>query len=275
MKVTYKTEIKPTAAQIIKIEKIMGICCWIYNRYIALNVRLHKMYQRGLLSEKQMRFMTADDFEHYIDGRIATEKKFFWLKQCDRYTQKIILTNAENAFKKFFLGEAGFPRLKNSDRNAVKLCLKSRKNDVWLVQRHKINVPTLGFIKLKEYGYLPTNTSILKGIISREAGRYYVGITVKGEWQNNKIKKQNAVLVNDINNVEQKLLIDDRIVKIERKIRREKRGLERKYADRKKAKGFSNIKKQKQKIMKLEQKLRFIQRDCRVKFNNIDENKKI
>lgn len=63
-------------------------------------------------------------------------------------------------------------------------------------------------------------------------------------------------------------------MKIERKIRREKRGLERKYADRKKAKCFSNIKKQKQKIMKLEQKLRFIQKDCRVKFNNIDENKK-
>ena len=89
-------------------------------------------------------------------------------------------------------------------------------------KKQLVNVPTLGFIKLKEYGYLPTNTSILKGIISREAGRYYVGITAKGERQNNKIKKQNAVLVNDINNVEQELLIDDRIVKIERKSRQKK-----------------------------------------------------
>lgn len=271
MEITYKTEIKPTAEQIIKIERCMKICCWIYNRYIMTNIRLNKMYQRGLLSQKQTRFITADDFEHYINMRTATKKKFLWLKQCDRYTRKIILINAENAFKKYSRQEADFPKLKNFTENTVKLHLKGRKNNEWLVQRHRINVPSLGFVRLKEYGYLPVGSFVRKGIISREVGRYYISVSVNGERINNKEKKQNTT---SADTAEQKKLIDDRITKIERKIRREKRSLNRKYAEVDDNRRFSNIEKQKQKIMKLEQKLQFMQKDCRDKFNDIGTNKK-
>ncbi len=51
-----------------------------------------------------------------------------------------------------------------------------------LWERHKIKIPTLGWVRLKEKGYIPTNpeTPIIKsGSVSMKAGRYYVSVLVE------------------------------------------------------------------------------------------------
>ncbi len=51
-----------------------------------------------------------------------------------------------------------------------------------LCERHRIRIPTLGWVRLKEKGYIPTNaeTPIIKsGSISMKAGRYYVSVRVE------------------------------------------------------------------------------------------------
>lgn len=259
MKFTYKTEIKPTTEQVNKIKQNIGTCCWVYNQYIKLNTRLYKMYQRGLLDKKQTRFISAGDFEDSITGQLKTKKDFFWINQCDGYARKIVLINAENAFKKFFQGKANFPRLKKYNGQDVKLHLKSRKNDNWVVQRHRINIPTLGFIKLKEFGYLPTDDKVVTGTVSNEAGRYYVSITVDKTESDKKMIKENAL---SDKKTYTEVLSNDKVIKIIKKIRREKRSLDRKYSAQNISVASANIRKQKEKISKLEQRLRFIQMDC-------------
>ena len=56
------------------------------------------------------------------------------------------------------------------------------KNDSIKCERHRIKMPTLGWVKLKEKGYIPTNANthiIKKGTVSCKAGRYYVSVLVE------------------------------------------------------------------------------------------------
>ena len=36
---------------------------------------------------------------------------------------------------------------------------KNNKTD-WTVERHRVKVPTIGWIRLKEYGYIPKNATV-------------------------------------------------------------------------------------------------------------------
>lgn len=48
-------------------------------------------------------------------------------------------------------------------------------------ERHRINIPTLGWVRLKEKGYIPTTKDgykIRSGTVSISAGRYYVSVVI-------------------------------------------------------------------------------------------------
>jgi putative transposase len=47
------------------------------------------------------------------------------------------------------------------------------------VQRHRIKIPTLGFIRLKEFGYIPTGTVVSSSTVKVIAGRFYVSCVAK------------------------------------------------------------------------------------------------
>lgn len=268
MKITYKTEIKPTTEQVNKIKQNIGTCCWIYNQYVRLNTQLYEMRQRGLLDEKQADFVSANDFAESIRQKLTAGNDLFWVGQCDSYARKITLINAEKAFKRFFQGRSNLPKLKKFNGQDAKLHLKSKKDDAWIIERHRVNIPTIGFVKLKEFGYLPIDEEVLSGTVSCEAGRYYVAVTVEKDRAKMPASDKNTVeSQSDISN------INDRIEKIEKKIWREKRSLDRKYASRNGSGCFANIEKQREKIDKLEQRLRFMQQDCwhkAVKFDRKD-----
>ncbi|MDO4554110.1 MAG: hypothetical protein Q4B70_03070 [Lachnospiraceae bacterium] len=51
-------------------------------------------------------------------------------------------------------------------------------------ERHRIKIPTLGWVKLKEKGYLPTNKLIKSGMVSCRAGRYYVSVLAEESEKN-------------------------------------------------------------------------------------------
>ena len=51
-----------------------------------------------------------------------------------------------------------------------------------LCERHRIKIPTLGWVRLKEKGYIPTSRDgyiVKSGTISMKAGRYYVSALVE------------------------------------------------------------------------------------------------
>ena len=179
MKYTYKTELRPTKQQIAKINQNMGVCRWLYNRYISVNLHLHKMYRRGFLDNRQKHFLSAIDFDKYINQKVKNKLAFAWIGKCGSKARKKAIVNAEKAYIAFFKQQAGFPRFKKKFYDEVKLYYpKSNKSD-WTIKRNKIKVPTFGYIELKEKGYIPQNAKVINGIISCKAGRYFIHVLVE------------------------------------------------------------------------------------------------
>ena len=140
-------------------------------------------------------------------------------------------------------------------------------------ERHRIKIPTLGWVRIKEKGYLPTNamTHMIKsGTVSYQAGRYYVSVLVEEEAPEAPTLhawglgtdlgiKEFAVISNGMRqkNINQTA----RIKQLEKQLKREQRRLSRKYEalkKREKKKGEAtrqNIEKQKRKVQKLYQRL--------------------
>ena len=55
---------------------------------------------------------------------------------------------------------------------------KNNKTD-WAIERHKVKIPTLGWIRLKEFGYIPVKSIVKSGTVIQKADRYFVSILVE------------------------------------------------------------------------------------------------
>jgi putative transposase len=139
-----KTEIKPTPEQTTKIIQAIGVCRYLYNQYLVHNFHL---YEQG------KKFMSGYNFDKYVNHELS--KKLPWIKECGSKARKQAIMNAETAFKRFFKGLGGKPRFKKKRNQDMGVYFpKNNKGDL-LVERHRIQVPTLGWVRLKEKGYIP------------------------------------------------------------------------------------------------------------------------
>ena len=271
----YKTEIKPTQKQIQKIEQSIGVCRWLYNEYLATNDKLYKQYKEGLIDKKQA-FMSANEFDKYINNEVKVLEEYAWINNCGSKARKKAIQNAETAYKRFFKGIGKFPRFKKKNKSDIKLYFpKNSKND-WKVDRHRIMIPTLKNVRLKEYGYIPVGSKVISGTVSKKANRYYVSVIIDTEIKLQENTNQgigidlgikdfaicsNKITYKNINKTK-------RVKKLEKKLLREQRRLSRKYESlkirNKKEKGVAtrqNIKKQIAKVQILHQRLTNIRTD--------------
>ena len=142
-------------------------------------------------------------------------------------------------------------------------------------ERHRINIPSLGWVRIKEKGYLPTTKDVYvikSGTVSIKAGRYYVSVLVEipdmliGNSNNDGIGidlglKDFAVASNG--KTYKNINKSARLKKLEKQLRREQRCLSRKYEYLKKGESTQreNIQKQKLKVQKLHHRLDNIRTD--------------
>ncbi len=264
---SYKTEINPTPEQKQTINRTIGVCRYVYNFYLAHNQEIYK-------TEK--RFVSGIDFSKWINNEfIPNNPEFHWIKEVSSKSVKQSIMNAEKAFKNFFKGKSRFPKFKKKAKSDVKMYfVKTDAKTIIQCERHRIKIPTLGWVRLKEKGYIPTNsnTHIIKsGTVSSKAGRYFVSVLVE----------QEETVKSDLNDfgmgvdlgikdfaicssgkIYKNINKSSQIRKLEKKLRREQRSLSRKYESYKKLnknmKGVAtrqNIQKQKLKVQKLHQRL--------------------
>ena len=272
LKKAYKVEIKPTAEQITKIHQTIGVSRFIYNFYIAHNKEVYK---------NEKKFVSGMDFSKWLNNEyIPNNQDKEWIKEVSSKATKQAIMNGEKAFKKFFNGESGFPKFKKKKNQDVKAYFPKNNKTDWTIERHRIKVPTLGFIRLKEFGYIPVNSIVKSGTVSQKADRYYVSILVEEN-----IKVDNTPYSEGIgvdlglkdfaicnNGLTKKNINKTKTVKKEeKKLKREQRKLSRKYESLKvrsknikKERGNAtrqNIQKQIVKVQKLHQRLTNIRTD--------------
>ena len=277
----FKTEIAPTREQKGKIIRSIGIARFLYNHYIGYNKKLYRMYQRGLLDSYQKHFVSANDFDKYVNHKLKIELP--WINECGSKARKKALVNAETAFKKFFNGLAGFPRFKKKSYQYVKLYFPKNNKGDWTIWRHKLMVPTLKQVRLKEFGYLPVGATVISGTVSYVASRFYVSVVVDIDEKSKHNKDletayrtatdgigidlgiQDLAVVSDGRKFEN-INKNSKVKRLEKRLRREQRRLSRKYESKKKKGGkiataSANIEKQKLRVQKLHHRIDKIRED--------------
>ena len=270
---SYKTEINPTQEQIQKINKTIGTCRFIYNFYIAHN---KKLYSKG---EK---FITAKSFSVWLNNDfLPNNPNYLWIKEVSSKSLKRSMENAYTAFNKFFKKQNKFPRFKKKNRSDVKMYfIKNNPKDCFC-ERHRLSIPTLGWVRLKEKGYIPTTKDgyvIKNGTVSYNAGRYYVSVLI--DVPDIKKPKLNGFGLGIDLGVKEFAVISDGTVKkninktvksrkLEKQLKREQRCLSRKYEDFKKRNNKKkgevtrqNIQKQVLKVQKVHQRINNIRNKC-------------
>lgn len=261
MLITYKTEINPTSSQIDKINKTLGVCRFLYNNYISENIKAYK---------NNKSFITGYNFDKYVNHTLIPNN--LWIKDAYSKARKKAIMNAEMAFKNFFKGKTKFPRFKKKGKcyNSFYF-VKNSKMDC-IIQRHRIKVPSLGFVRLKEKGYIPVGKTVKSGHISKQANKYFVSVIIDID-ASKPISTYNNGLGIDLGIKEFAVLSTGKIYKninklrviknIEKRLKREQKRLSKKYENKKKgiATLNRNIYKKISKIQKLYYRLSCIRTD--------------
>lgn len=262
----FKTEINPTVEQKIKIDKTIGTCRYVYNFYLSHNKAL---YDEG------KKFMTGKSFSVWLNREyIPNHPDKAWIKEVYSKAVKKSIENGCTAFIRFFKHQSAFPKFKKKGKSDVRMYfVKNNPKDCYC-ERHRIKIPALGWVRLKEKGYIPTTKDgwkIKSGTVSIKAGRYYVSVLV--EIPNIQITKNNnegigidlglkdfAIVSNGktYKNINKSV----RVRRLEKQLRREQRRLSRKYENLKKGESTQkNIQKQKLKVQRLYHKIDSIRTD--------------
>ena len=269
-----KIELKLTNEQKIQVNKTIGTERFIYNEYIKYN---QEQYELG------NKFVSAFEFSKYINNVYLPnnpDKK--WIKEVSSKSVSQAMIYGEKAFKNFFKGLSGFPVFKKKGKNELgAYFVKDNKKD-FEFYRHKIKIPTLKFVRIKEYGYIPKNVTIKSGTITKIADRYFLSLVIEVKdtikETNTSTKglgidlgiKDTAICSNGMvfRNINKTI----KIKKIKKKIKREQRKISRsiEYSKSKKIKlkELKNFNKKKLKVQKIFYRLNCIRNDYNNKIVN-------
>ena len=264
---SFKTEINPTEEQKVRINKTIGTCRFIYNFYLAHNKELHKNGER---------FMSSSKFRVWLNNEyLPNHPEYSWIKEAYSKAVTQAVNNGQTAFTRFFNHESNFPNFKKKGKSDVKMYFVKNNPKDCCCERHRIKIPSLGWVRIKEKGYIPTTKDgyvIKSGHVSIKADRYYVSVLV--EIPNNKIANNSNEGIGIDLGLKDLAIISNgktykninksaKLKKLEKQLIRGQRSLSRKYENSKKGESTqrANIQKQKIKVQKLYQKIDNIRTD--------------
>lgn len=214
----YKTEIDPTPSQIELIHKTFGCTRYIYNHFVSENLE-------NLASDKD--FISAFEYSKRVNNDPNTPT---WMKEVPSKAVKQALMYADRAFKEYFSKRRGKPKFKKKGSSESFYLIGTIK-----VERHRIFVPKLKWVRLKEFGYILKNISSVT--ISMKNGRYYISCLCKDE-VDERIPLSDYSMGIDFG-LKDQFITEDRVIpsinkslrirKLEQRLQREQRKLSRKY----------------------------------------------
>ena len=264
---SFKTEINPTEEQKARIRKTIGTCRYVYNFYLGHNKALH---------DNGEKFMTGKSFSLWLNNEyIPDNPDKTWIREVYSKAVKKSIEDGCTAFTRFFKHQSDFPKFKKKGKSDVKMYFVRNNPKDCQCERHRLKIPTLGWVRIKEKGYIPTTKDgymIRSGTVSVKAGRFYVSVLVEipdVNIDNNSNEgigidlglKDFAIISNG--KTYRNINKSAGLKKLEKQLIREQRSLSRKYENLKKGESTqrANIQKQKLKVQKLHHKMDNIRTD--------------
>ncbi|QUW22396.1 transposase [Sporosarcina sp. Marseille-Q4063] len=229
MKRTFKTEVLLTQDQQQKANQTIGVCRYVYNLYLVTAQNHYKETKKHL---------SGFAFSKWLNN-VHTKQTDQWIKDVSSKAVKQAIMNGDSAYKNFFNGLAKFPRFKKKSKQDVKAYFPKNNASDLTVERHRVKIPTFGWLRLKEFGYIPTNAIVINCTLSQKAGRYFISVLCDVEKRNAKYEnvtdgigvdlglKEFAVCSNHL--VFENINKQVRIIKLEKQLKRHQRKLSRSY----------------------------------------------
>ena len=264
---SFKTEINPTEEQKARIRRTIGTCRYVYNFYLGHNKALH---------DNGEKFMTGKSFSLWLNNEyIPDNPDKTWIREVYSKAVKKSIEDGCTAFTRFFKHQSDFPKFKKKGKSDVKMYFVRNNPKDCQCERHRLKIPTLGWIRIKEKGYIPTTKDgymIRSGTVSVKTDRFYVSVLVEipDVNINNNLNegigidlglKDFAIISNG--KTYRNINKSAGLKKLEKQLIREQRSLSRKYENLKKGESTqrANIQKQKLKVQKLHHKMDNIRTD--------------
>lgn len=178
----YKVELDPNNVQRTALLRHCGAARFVYNW--GLNRKIEAFNTRK--EDKTAKIPTAMTLAKEL--RVARTEVAPWLSEHSSYCIDSILPHCDTAFDNFFrrckqgkAGKKGFPRFKSRKKGIGSM----RFHKAYAVESKQVRLPSIGWIRLKEHGYIPTtkNTEVkfFSATVTEKAGRWFLSVGVEME----------------------------------------------------------------------------------------------
>ena len=172
----YVLRLYPTDKQKELINKTIGCTRFVYNHFLSDRINDYKRAVKSKSCYGQIKELPS------------LCKEYPWLSEVDSCSLRTALFSLDDAYKRFYSKQNGFPKLKNKDTgnsyktNNIKNTYKDKNYESIKVdfQNKVIILPKLKEVKFKGYRH-KTNFigNIKSAVIRRQANKYYVSLLVE------------------------------------------------------------------------------------------------
>lgn len=212
-----------------------------------------------------MSYLSGYDFHKWLNKEyIPNNPNKIWIKEVYSKSTARAMQNADRAYKDFMRGNRGRPRFKKKQTNGSYYLWGNME-----VERHKIKLPKLKWVKLKRKGYIPTNLKVVSATLTKEVDRYYISVMFEEDLKSIFKKPQTEGIGIDLGLKDTlftpsgvhitDLRKNKRLIKLNKSLKRQQRKLSRKQ------KKSNNWFKQLLKLQRLYRKINNIKKDIKQK----------
>lgn len=165
----YKTRLSPNETQKRLFVQYAGAARFVFNW--ALADRIEK-YQAGT---------PTNYYEQKKRFNAIKREQYPWITEIPYIIQESAFRNLDAAYQNFFRrvkqgAEPGFPKFKSKHKGLGSFTFRASVH----IERKRIKLPVVGWVKLAESGYLPTEgVKIMKATVSERAGYWLVSLLVE------------------------------------------------------------------------------------------------
>ena len=164
---TYKFRIYPNKVQEKIIIKTFGCVRFVYNNVLSYRKEMY---------EKENKSLSKFDCNNYCNHILKS--KYVWLREVDKFALTNCIYNMDNAYKKFFKENRGYPKYKSKHNNHKSYTTNYTNGNIDVdYVNNKIKLPKLKYVKAKIHRRF--NGNIKSATISQvPSGKYYVSLLI-------------------------------------------------------------------------------------------------
>ena len=181
MKKVCKLRIYPNKTQEMIINRTLGACRYIYNKYLEYNLNYYK--ETG-------KFLSGYDFSKILT-QMKKSEEFSWLNEISSKAIKDSIMTCEKSYKKFFKKKQQRPPRFRSRKQPMQSYYFVKENiHLNTEKKNTIHIPILRNIRITERNYLPDEKQITSGRVIKEGDKYYVSFIYNTNVKESTIRSQ-------------------------------------------------------------------------------------